>query len=117
MSHRPTLPTHLRTTSSISSAAAGNPSNQSTSALMARVAEKKAELASLKELQRLSAAVADQMSMLEEKLGTLADGTEGMFCVGHERDVEILERWLIWICSSRLGFGELVKCFAGDSFG
>ena len=45
--------------------------------LLARIAEKKAELASLKDLQTLSAGLADQMQMLAEKLTTLSDGTEG----------------------------------------
>jgi DASH complex subunit DAD2 len=45
--------------------------------LLARIAEKKAELASLKDLQALSAGLADQMQMLAEKLSTLSDGTEG----------------------------------------
>jgi len=46
-------------------------------ALVARVNEKKAELANLKELRDLSAQLASQMEMLENKLATLADGTEG----------------------------------------
>lgn len=40
--------------------------------------EKKAELENLKELRDLSAAVASQMEALEQKLGTLSDGTEGV---------------------------------------
>jgi DASH complex subunit DAD2 len=47
--------------------------------LAARIAEKKAELANLKELQALSAGLADQMQMLADKLTTLSDGTEGMY--------------------------------------
>ena len=46
--------------------------------LLARINEKKAELASLKELQALSAGLADQMQMLEDKLSTLSNGTEGL---------------------------------------
>lgn len=46
-------------------------------ALAARIEEKKAELESLKELRDLSAAVANQMEALEQKLTTLSDGTEG----------------------------------------
>jgi DASH complex subunit DAD2 len=46
--------------------------------LQARINEKKIELENLKELKSLSAAVAGQMSVLEEKLATLADGTEGI---------------------------------------
>ena len=69
-----------------------NPSSSTgaSSALAARVAEKKAELTSLKELQALSATVADQMQMLEDKLSTLADGTEGILLMLSEK-----ENWLI----------------------
>ncbi|KAJ0320569.1 hypothetical protein COL5a_009686 [Colletotrichum fioriniae] len=44
--------------------------------LVARIAEKKAELEHLKDLRDLSAAVAGQMEALEQKLSTLSDGTE-----------------------------------------
>jgi len=74
-SNRP-LPSHLRHTSTTGSQ---NASGQSP-LLLARINEKKAELASLKELQALSAGLADQMQMLEEKLATLSNGTEGMSC-------------------------------------
>lgn len=70
-----TLPSHLRQGSTSS-----NPGTQSTGqspALLARVNEKKAELENLKELRELSAAVANQMEALEQKLATLSDGTEG----------------------------------------
>jgi DASH complex subunit DAD2 len=50
-------------------------------ALVARVNEKKAELENLKELRDLSAAVATQMEALEQKLGTLSDGTEAIALV------------------------------------
>lgn len=50
-------------------------------ALVARVNEKKAELENLKELRDLSAAVASQMEALEQKLGTLSDGTEAIAVV------------------------------------
>ena len=46
--------------------------------LLARINEKKAELESLKQLRDLSAGLAGQMQMLEEKLSTLSDGAEGM---------------------------------------
>jgi DASH complex subunit DAD2 len=62
------------------SSASGNIYTQSTgqsSALQARINEKKAELEDLKELRDLSAAVANQMEALEQKLSTLSDGTEG----------------------------------------
>ena len=47
-------------------------------ALLARVQEKRVELENLKELRDLSAGLASQMRALEEKLATLADGTEGI---------------------------------------
>lgn len=68
------LPGHLR------NASASNPHAQSagqSSALHARVEEKRAELENLKELRELSAAMATQMEALEQKLSTLSDGTEG----------------------------------------
>lgn len=68
------LPSHIRSQSS--SLGGSQPSGQSP-ALLARIAEKKAELASLKDLQVLSAGLADQMQTLAEKLSTLSDGTEG----------------------------------------
>lgn len=46
--------------------------------LLARIEEKKAELENLKQLRDLSAGLAGQMQMLEEKLSTLSDGTEGI---------------------------------------
>jgi DASH complex subunit DAD2 len=53
-------------------------SQQHSPALLARITEKKAELANLKDLQALSGGLADQMQMLADKLSTLSDGTEGM---------------------------------------
>ncbi len=61
---------HLRQTSVSGGALAGM-------SLQARVNEKREELEHLKQLRDLSAAVATQMEALEEKLSTLADGTEG----------------------------------------
>ena len=46
--------------------------------LLARINEKRAELENLKQLRDLSAGLAGQMLTLEEKLATLADGTEGV---------------------------------------
>lgn len=71
-----TLSGHLRQGSTSSSNA---PSAGQSPALVARVNEKKAELENLKELRDLSAAVANQMEALEQKLGTLSDGTEGAY--------------------------------------
>lgn len=73
-SSRP-LPSHLRqgSTTNLTSSNAGQ-----SPVLLARIAEKKAELENLKQLRDLSAGLAGQMQMLEEKLATLSDGTEGM---------------------------------------
>lgn len=62
---------HMRGPSSSGSSAAQSP------ALVARIEEKRAELAHLQELKELSASVATQMEALESKLATLSDGTEG----------------------------------------
>ncbi|EOD44624.1 putative dash complex subunit dad2 protein [Neofusicoccum parvum UCRNP2] len=59
----------------------GAPSSGASPVLLARINEKKAELANLKELQALSAGLADQMEMLEQKLSTLSDGTEAVAAV------------------------------------
>lgn len=48
------------------------------SILHARITEKKLELENLRQLRDLSAALAEQMQTLEEKLATLSDGTEGI---------------------------------------
>lgn len=52
-------------------------SSSQTPVLLARINEKKAELENLKQLRDLSAGLAGQMQMLEEKLSTLSGGTEG----------------------------------------
>ena len=59
--------------------AISGPSNSTgqSPALVARINEKKVELENLKQLRDLSAGLAGQMQMLEERLATLADGTEG----------------------------------------
>ena len=55
----------------------GSHNTQHSAALQARIAAKKDELRNLKELKELSGALAGQMAVLEEKLRTLRDGTEG----------------------------------------
>ncbi|KAK0674621.1 DASH complex subunit Dad2-domain-containing protein [Cercophora samala] len=77
MSGYPTrsFPSHMRQPSLGPGAGGQSP------ALVARVNEKKAELENLKELRDLSAAVASQMEALEQKLGTLSDGTEAIALV------------------------------------
>ncbi|KAI4628643.1 hypothetical protein J4E83_003196 [Alternaria metachromatica] len=68
------LPSHLRNQSM-------GGSQQQSPVLLARIAEKKAELANLKDLQALSGGLADQMQMLADKLSTLSDGTEAVAAV------------------------------------
>ncbi|KAI9678161.1 MAG: hypothetical protein M1817_006106 [Caeruleum heppii] len=57
------------------------PSSGQSPALVARIHEKKVELENLQQLRELSAGLARQMQMLEEKLATLADGTEAVAAV------------------------------------
>lgn len=52
-------------------------SHQQSSALVARIAAKKAELDNLKQLRDLSDSLSRQMQALENKIATLNDGTEG----------------------------------------
>ncbi|KAF2004836.1 hypothetical protein P154DRAFT_484163 [Amniculicola lignicola CBS 123094] len=72
------LPSHIRNPST---SLGGSSQSGQSPVLAARISEKKAELASLKELQALSAGLADQMQMLADKLGTLSDGTEAVAAV------------------------------------
>ncbi|KAK2591084.1 DASH complex subunit dad2 [Conoideocrella luteorostrata] len=69
------LSSQMRAPSSSASSSSQSP------ALVARIEEKKAELENLKELRDLSAAVANQMETLEQKLTTLSDGTEAIAAV------------------------------------
>ena len=55
------------------------PSQQQSSALATRVASKKAELENLKQLRDLSSDLAMRMQILEDRICTLKDGTEGSF--------------------------------------
>lgn len=64
------MPSHLRGQSMGAS--------QQSTFLQQKIADKKAELANLKDLQALSGGLADQMQMLADKLQTLSNGTEGM---------------------------------------
>ncbi|KAF2100805.1 hypothetical protein NA57DRAFT_74402 [Rhizodiscina lignyota] len=79
--NRPTLPSHIRSASTANAQSSANSTAGASPVLLARINEKKAELASLKELQALSAGLADQMQTLEEKLSTLSDGTEAVAAV------------------------------------
>jgi len=53
--------------------------SQQSTFLQQKIADKKAELANLKDLQALSGGLADQMQMLADKLQTLSSGTEGAY--------------------------------------
>ncbi|KAK1075086.1 DASH complex subunit dad2 [Friedmanniomyces endolithicus] len=88
MSFRPTLPSHIRPRPSSglglhnsNPSASTNSNNAQTSALHSRIAEKKVELESLRQLRDLSAGLAGQMQQLEEKLATLGTGTEAVAAV------------------------------------
>ncbi|KAI9738481.1 MAG: hypothetical protein M1818_005378 [Claussenomyces sp. TS43310] len=74
-SSRP-LPSHLRQPSAASNSTVA--STGQSPMLLARINEKKKELEDLRQLRDLSAGLAGQMSMLEEKLATLSDGTEAV---------------------------------------
>lgn len=67
------LPSHVRPSSGLA--------NSQTSALQTRIAEKKLELDSLRQLRDLSGGLAGQMQQLEDKLKTLSDGTEAVAAV------------------------------------
>ncbi|KAL4801243.1 DASH complex subunit DAD2 [Aspergillus unguis] len=56
-------------------------SQQQSSALVARIASKKAELDNLVQLRDMSKGLAGQMEALQTKLATLKDGTEAVACV------------------------------------
>ncbi|KAM0715485.1 hypothetical protein Q7P37_008983 [Cladosporium fusiforme] len=71
-------PTSIRPSSGLG---LGGSQNSQSSALQARINEKKGELESLRQLRDLSAGLAGQMQQLEEKLGTLSDGTEAVAAV------------------------------------
>ncbi|KAE8147086.1 DASH complex subunit Dad2-domain-containing protein [Aspergillus avenaceus] len=58
-----------------------NMSQQQSSALAARITLKKAELENLRQLRDMSGTLAVQMQALEQKIGTLKDGTEAVACV------------------------------------
>lgn len=85
--HHPTMSHHPRPTGIFPPSGAGSSlrqpsihsggSQQQSSALSMRVEAKRAELENLKQLRDLSGTLASQMQALEEKLGTLRDGTEG----------------------------------------
>jgi hypothetical protein len=105
MSFSRPLPSHIR---SASLAQGPTPSP----ALQARVNEKRAELASLRELQALSASVADQMQQLEDKLSTLADGTEGTCFTNVQKERDRLTRG-----SGSDGVGKLAQCIESYQYG
>ncbi|KAH6639628.1 DASH complex subunit Dad2-domain-containing protein [Boeremia exigua] len=67
------VPSHLRGQSMGAS--------QQSTFLQQKIADKKTELANLKDLQALSGGLADQMQMLADKLQTLSNGTEAVAAV------------------------------------
>lgn len=68
-----------------------NASGQQSSTLLSRVEAKRAELENLQQLRDTSALLALRMQVLEQKLSTLRDGTEGLLlCVP-------LRLWHLWL--------------------
>lgn len=57
--------------------------SQQAAVLATRIESKKAELENLRQLRDLSNALAEQMQALEEKLGTLKEGTAGLSSSHH----------------------------------
>ena len=79
---RPThLPSHIRPSSAFSTNPHSSNTSTQSSLLQTRINSKKRELEELRQLRDLSAALAGQMQMLEEKLATLSDGTEAVATV------------------------------------
>jgi hypothetical protein len=110
MSYNRPIPSHLRAGSLGN---AGSSTGQS-SVLQARINEKKQELASLRELQSLSAGLADQMEQLEQKLGTLSDGTEGRYPITES----VSSKRRLTVSRSRCDSAQqLAQCFEGDQYG
>lgn len=81
MAYAPRTTSHIRPSSGLANPSASTQS----SILQARIAEKKAELESLKQLRDLSGGLAEQMQQLEAKLATLSSGTEAV--------AEVLGNW------------------------
>ena len=81
--HRSALPSHIRPrpSSGLGLSNSSTVTNPQASALQARIAEKKVELESLRQLRDLSAGLAGQMQQLEERLATLGTGTEAVAAV------------------------------------
>lgn len=81
--------------------------------LIARINEKRVELESLRQLRDLSADLAAQMQVLEDKLSTLSNGTEGVF---FSSGIGCL--LTIWLCGSCCdGSVELAQCLACYQYG
>ena len=83
----------------------GGSQNSQSSALQARIHEKKSELESLRQLRDLSAGLAGQMQQLEEKLATLSDGTEAVAAV--------MANWGSVLRAVSMASGESTSCCLG----
>jgi DASH complex subunit DAD2 len=83
----------------------GGSQNSQSSALQARIHEKKSELESLRQLRDLSAGLAGQMQQLEEKLATLSDGTEAVAAV--------MANWGSVLRAVSMASGEFTCCGFG----
>lgn len=95
---RPTaLPSHIRPSSAFGHSVS---STSQSSALTSRIAEKKIELDSLRQLRDLSAGLVGQIQQLETKLGTLSDGTQVI--------AEVMSNWGTVLRAMALASGMLM---------
>ena len=80
--------------------------------LVARINEKKAELENLKHLRDLSGGLAAQMQVLEEKLSTLSEGTEGWARRPHDAcqnlTMDSQQRWQLYYLIGIMFFERLI---------
>ena len=93
--HTTTVSSHYRSGSELGQHSA---SSTNSSALQARINEKRQELDSLKSLRDLSAGLAGQMQQLEQKLATLSDGTLAV--------AEVLGNWNSVLRAIHMASGE-----------
>jgi DASH complex subunit DAD2 len=85
-------------------------SQSQSSALQARINEKKLELESLKQLRDLSAGLAGQMQQVEEKLATLSNGTEAVAAVMGNWNTVLRAVYMASGEWDRSRYGEVRRC-------
>ncbi len=113
---RPTAVFPNSTATAARQSSTGSTTHPQSSALSARIAAKRSELENLQKLRDLSATLAGRLGDLEEKLGTLRDGTEAVACVLANWDhvlraISMASSELHGVDSDRLGgIGALTGC-------